>query len=162
MARWWNHEHTDEAVERDFGPMVDGTEPGENHLVILDGTPIGLIQYSAFADYPEYIEELSTLLSIPEGAVSVDYFIGEPEAVGRGVGTAMLTAFAEHIWSNHPEASCLIVPVSSANHASWRALLGAGFRLVTQGDLQPDNPVDDPSHEILRLDRPTTTPAAGS
>ena len=161
MARWRNHEHTAEAVDRDFGPMVDGTEPAENHLVLLNGAPVGLIQYSVFADYPEYIEELSGVLPVPAGAVSVDYFPAEPAAVGRGVGTAMLTAFAEHIWSNHPEASCIIVPVNSANQASWRALLAAGFRLVAQGDLQPDNPVDDPSHEILRLDRSMPAPAAG-
>ena len=34
------------------------------------------------------------------------------------------------------------------------ALLHAGFRLVARGDLETDNPSDDPLHEILRLDRP--------
>jgi aminoglycoside 6'-N-acetyltransferase len=44
--------------------------------------------------------------------------------------------------------------VSSANQASWRALLAAGFRLVARGELEPDNPIDDRRHEILRVDRP--------
>jgi aminoglycoside 6'-N-acetyltransferase len=44
--------------------------------------------------------------------------------------------------------------VSSANQASWRALLGAGFGLVARGELEPDNPIDDREHEILQIDRP--------
>ena len=154
VARWWNHEFTSEAVERDFGPSVDGAEPNEDHLVLLDGRPIGLIQYSRYEDYPDYIDELTPLLSVPDDAVIIDYLIGDPTLTGRGVGTAMLASFAQHIWSTKPMASCVIVPVCSANQASWRALLHAGFRIVARGNLEPDNPIDDPLHEVLRLDRP--------
>ena len=154
VARWWNHEFTPEAVERDFGPTVDGDEPSEDHIVLLDGRPIGLIQYSRYADYPEYQAELAAVLPVPDHAVSIDYLIGDPALIGRGVGTAMIAAFAGHIWQTNPEATCIIVPVSTANQASWRALQRAGFRTAARGDLEPDNPIDDPSHEILELDRP--------
>jgi aminoglycoside 6'-N-acetyltransferase len=156
VERWWNHEFSPEAVERDFGPVADGAEPSEDHMVLLDDRPIGLIQYSRYEDYPEYIEELSPLLTMPDGAVTIDYLIGNRELTGRGLGSAMIAGFAEHIWSENPNASCIIVPVNSANEASWKALLKAGFRVVVRGDLEPDNPIDDPSHEILRLDRPTS------
>ena len=33
------------------------------------------------------------------------------------------------------------------------ALLSAGFHLVAQGELTPDNPIDDRAHEIVRIDR---------
>jgi Acetyltransferase (GNAT) domain len=46
VARWWNHETTLEAVERDFGASTRGEEPGEDLLVLLDGRPIGLVQRS--------------------------------------------------------------------------------------------------------------------
>lgn len=154
VERWWNHEFTPEAMERDFGPVADGAEPSEDNMVLLDDRPIGLIQYSRYEDYPEYIEELSPMMSLPDGAVTIDYLIGNRELTGRGLGSAMIASFAEHIWSENPNASCIIVPVNSANQASWRALLKAGFRVVARGDLEPDNPIDDPSHEILRLDRP--------
>jgi len=153
VLRWWNHQFTSEAVERDFGASVDGGEPSESHLALLDGEPIGLILYSRFDDYPEYLEELSPILEIPQGAVTIDYLIGDPTLTGRGVGSAMIAGFVEHIWQVNPEATCIIVPVNSANQGSWRALEKAGFRIVARGELEPDNPVDDPSHEVLRLDR---------
>lgn len=155
VERWWNHQFSPEAVERDFGPVADGAEPSEDYMVLLDDRPIGLIQYSRYEDYPEYIDELSPLLTMPDGAVTIDYLIGDRELTGRGLGSAMIAGFAEHIWSVNPSASCIIVPVNSANQGSWSALLKAGFRVVVRGDLEPDNPIDDPSHEILRLDRPT-------
>jgi aminoglycoside 6'-N-acetyltransferase len=46
------------------------------------------------------------------------------------------------------------VSVVAANVASWRALEKAGFRRVAAGELEPDNPVDDPQHYMLRIDRP--------
>lgn len=154
VARWWNHEVSAEAVERDFGPSVDGAEPNQDHLVLLDGGPIGLIQYSRFSDYPEYRQELMPLMPIPDQAVSIDYLIGDPALIGRGLGTEMISRFAQWIWATDPEADAIVVAVNSANSASWKALLKAGFRVAARGDLEPDNPIDDPQHEILRLDRP--------
>jgi aminoglycoside 6'-N-acetyltransferase len=153
VARWWNHESTPEAVERDFGPSVDGTEPNRDYLVLVEGRPIGLIQYSRLAECPEYVAELEPLTPVPDEAVSIDYLIGDPTLVGRGLGTAMLSRFVERIWSTAPRADSIIVPVNKANVASWRALLKVGFRVVARGELEPDNPIDDRQHEILRLDR---------
>jgi aminoglycoside 6'-N-acetyltransferase len=155
VARWWNHEYTPQAIERDFGASIDGDEPNEDHLVLLDGRAIGLIQYSRFADYPEYLVELEPIVAVPPGAVSIDYLIGEPGLVGQGVGTAMIAAFVDRIWAADPFASWIIVPVNSSNEASWRALQRAGFARLARGELEPDNPIDDPMHEIFGLDRPT-------
>ena len=155
VARWWNHEFTTEAVERDFGPSVDHAEPGEDYLVLLVGRPVGLIQYSKYADYPGYLAELARLIPVPDHAVSIDYLIGDPTLTGRGLGRAMIARFAERVWEASPVATCIIVPVSSANEASWRALVGAGFRIVARGEMEPDNPMDGPQHFILQLDRPT-------
>lgn len=154
VARWWNHDFSLQGVERDFGPAADGNEPSEDHLALLDGEPIGLIQYSRYDDYPEYIEELAPVAAVPDHAVTIDYLIGDPTLIGRGLGTAVISEFVTRIWATNPEATCIIVPVSSANEASWRALLASGFRLVARGELEPDNPIDNRRHEILRVDRP--------
>ncbi len=154
VARWWNHEFDDAALERDFGASADGVEPGEDWLVLLDDRSIGLVQYSRYDDYPEYLDELAPIVDVPAGAASIDYLLGDPDLVGRGVGTRTIRAFVERVWSVEPAVPCLIVPVNSANVASWRALLAAGFRLVARGELDPDNPIDDRQHEILRVDRP--------
>jgi aminoglycoside 6'-N-acetyltransferase len=154
VSRWWNHEVTPEAIERDFGAAVDGAEPSQDHLVLLDGEPVGLIQYCRYADYPEDAAELARIVDLPDDAVCIDYLIGDPHLIGRGLGTAMITAFCDRVWQVSPTASCIVVPVVSANPVSWKTLLRCGFRLAGRGDLEPDNPVDDPSHEVLRLDRP--------
>lgn len=154
VHRWWHHDFTAAAVERDFGPTVDGDDPSRDYIVDLDGAPIGVIQWMRYADYPDDEAELTTVLPVPAGARCVDYFIGDPALVGRGIGSAIIAAFVEQVWATDAEATCIVVPVCSANVASWRALQKAGFHVVARGELEPDNPVDDPMHEILRLDHP--------
>lgn len=156
VARWWNHETSPEAVEDDFGGVIDGDENAEDYVALLDGRPIGLIQYCRFHDYPEYVAEMAEVYPVGPTAAAIDYLIGDPSSVGRGVGTAMIQAFVERIWATAPEVDHLVVPVNTANVASWRALEKAGFRVVARGELDPDNPIDDRLHEILRLDRPGT------
>lgn len=154
VRRWWNHEVTPEAVERDFGMSADGLEPNQDWLAVRDGIPFGLIQFSHYTDYPDYRGELTPILDVPSGAVSIDYLIGDPAMIRLGAGPAMIAAFVDRIWVTDARATCVIVPVVQANRRSWRALEKAGFRLVAEGELEPDNPIDDPAHLILRLDRP--------
>ncbi|MBT2427970.1 acetyltransferase [Streptomyces sp. ISL-112] len=154
VARWWNHETSAEAVRRDFGPAVRGDEPSEELLAHLDGTPFGLMQRCRLADYPEYLVEVATLIDVPSGAMTIDYLIGEPQLVGRGLGPRMIRSAVQAIWGEHPEASCVLVPVSAANRASWRALEKAGMQRVAKGELEPDNPVDGRAHYLYRVDRP--------
>ncbi|MFI6476436.1 GNAT family N-acetyltransferase [Nonomuraea sp. NPDC050663] len=156
VARWWNHETSMEAVQRDFGPSVRGEEPGEDLLVFLDGHPLGLVQRSRLADYPEELAPLKEIVDVPEGAVQIDYLIGDPARVGRGLGTSMIGAVLDRTWSELPQATCVVVPVSAANIASWRALEKAGMRRVGEGDLEPDNPIDELLHFIYRVDRPAS------
>jgi aminoglycoside 6'-N-acetyltransferase len=154
VARWWNHEYSPEAIERDFGDAIDGREPAEDYLALLEGEPVGVVQYSRFDEYPEYGAELAPVYPVGPGTVSIDYLIGDRDRIGRGVGTAMIRAFVERVWVVDEGASAVVVPVNSANVASWRALERAGFLLVARGELEPDNPIDNRWHEILRIDRP--------
>jgi aminoglycoside 6'-N-acetyltransferase len=154
VARWWHHETSPEAVARDFGPAARGEEPSEDLLVFFDGRPLGLVQRCLLADYPEYVAELAPVVPVPEGAVSIDYLIGDLRQVGRGLGPAMIRAVIERTWTEMPAATCVLVPVVAANRASWRALEKAGLRRVAEGELEPDNPIDDPAHYVYRIDRP--------
>lgn len=154
VARWWCHETSPEAVLRDFGPTARGEEPAEDFLVLLAGRPVGLIQRNRHADYPEDREELARSVEVPEGAFGVDYLIGEPDEIGHGLGPAVIAAMVARIWADHPDATCVIVPVAAANRRSWRALEKAGLGFVAEADLEPDNPVDDRRHVVHRIDRP--------
>ena len=154
VARWWNHETSAEAVARDFGPAARGEEPSEDLLILLDGRPFGLVQRCRLADYPDYRDELAAITQVPDGAITIDYLIGEPERVGRGLGTRMIREIVEASWRDHPDASAVLVPVPAANRASWRALEKAGLHRVAEGELEPDNPIDGRAHYVYRLNRP--------
>ncbi|MCD0449817.1 acetyltransferase [Actinocorallia sp. API 0066] len=154
VARWWNHETSPEAVARDFGPTARGEEPSEDFLALRDGLPFGLVQRCRVADYPEELAPLAELVDVPDGAAQLDYFVGAPDDTGRGLGTAMIAAAVARVWRDLPDAPCVIVSVVAANRPSWRALERAGFHRIGAGDLEPDNPVDQPLHYVYRLDRP--------
>lgn len=154
VARWWNHETTAHAVQRDFGPAAAGQEPSQDLLVSHAGRPFGLVQRSWYADYPGYVAQLSHLVAVPAGAISVDYFVADPADTNRGLGTAMVRAVLEDTWSGPRDATAVIVPVAAGNRASWRLLERAGLTRVAAGDLEPDNPIDPPLHYVYRADRP--------
>jgi aminoglycoside 6'-N-acetyltransferase len=154
VARWWNHDPAPSAVERDFGPTADGLEPAADFIVLLEGEPVGLIQYCLIKDFPEYVEELDGVAPIGDGTATIDYLVGDLERTGNRLGTTMIRAFIDHVWATRPEADEILVPVNAGNVASWRALLAAGFALVGKADLEPDVPGDDRQHQILRVRRP--------
>lgn len=156
VARWWNHETSPECIERDFGPSIDGVELDEICIVFFDGQPCGLIQRYPIAANPAYADELNAVCLVPPGALSVDYFIGVPSMRGRGIGRVMIESYVADAWAVHRGATGVIVPVCVGNRASWRALEGAGFRRIAEGELEPDNPIDPRDHFIYQLDRPET------
>ena len=158
VHRWWHHDLGIEAVERDFGPVARGEEPAEDLLASVDGRPVGLVQRCRWEDYPEDLEELVAGLAgradVPGHALTVDYLIGPPEAVGRGLGPSVIRVACAGAWQTYSDATAIVVPVAAGNRRSWRALEKAGFRRVAEADLEPDNPVDDRRHVVYRLDRP--------
>jgi len=154
VARWWNHEYTAEALERDFGPSVRGEEPGDDLVVSLDGHPFGLLQRSLIHDYPKDLAEFEAIADVPNGAVVLDYLIGDAALRGRGLGSRLLATAVESTWSDYAAAPAVLVAVVAANIASWRALEKAGLQRIAEGPMSPDNPVDDPLHYVYRIDRP--------
>jgi len=154
VARWWNHDSSPAAIERDFGASIDGDDPADVFIVGHGAKPLGLLQRYRFADNPSYLDDLAPLLTVPGEALSIDYFVGDPSALRRGLGSAMIAAAVAAIWCDHPAAPSVVVPVCVANAASWRALERAGFRRVAAGPLKPDNPIDAWDHFAYRIDRP--------
>jgi aminoglycoside 6'-N-acetyltransferase len=154
VARWWNHETSPEAVERDFGPTARGEEPNEDLLVHLDGEPVALVQRSWLRDSPEYLAELAAIAPVPDDALTIDYLIGDPTRTGRGLGTEIIRFVTERTWHEHPAARAIVIAVHVDNRPSWRALEKAGFVRAGTGEMAPDNPIDSRSHHVYRLDRP--------
>jgi aminoglycoside 6'-N-acetyltransferase len=162
VRRWWNHETDAGAIQRDFGPVARREEPAEDLLVFDRDEPIGLVQRSLLTDYPVYRAELAAIVPVPEQALTLDYLIADAGYTGRGLGAAMVSAVLRQSWTDHPQVAAVIIPVVAANVASWRMLERVGFIRVAEGQLEPDNPIDDPLHYVYRIDRPVQQPRAGA
>ncbi len=157
MARWWNHETSPEAVRRDFGPTARGEEPAEDLIALLDGRPFGLAQRSRIADHLDELAAFAALVPVPPETMTIDYLIGEPGLSGRGLGTRTIRSLIAATWAAHPRARGIVVAVVAANTASWRALEKAGLTRVAEGDVEPDNPVDEPLHHVYAVERGRAT-----
>lgn len=150
VSRYWIHETADTAIERDFGGSIDETEPSADYIVAAGDVPIGFVQRSEIWDYEAEQRGLIEIAEVPDRALTIDYFIGESNALGRGLGAQLIREFTELCFRECPQAPSIIVPVATGNVASWSALESAGYTYLATANLPPDNPVDDGEHRVYR------------
>lgn len=154
VVRWWGPPPDLTAVETEHGPQIDGTEPTEVFIVQVDGAPVGFIQRYLNRDNPEWDRQVQ----LP-GAAGIDYYIGEPDLTGRGLGPRLISQFVEQLFHDLPDVDCVAVGVLEENRPSWRALEKAGFRRLRSQYLESDDPYDrGPGYVYVRRRLP---PAAG-
>jgi aminoglycoside 6'-N-acetyltransferase len=138
VVDWWGEAPEIEAVKEKYGPRIEGREPVEVFIVVLDDRDAGLIQRYRLADFPGWDE----LIRIPDAA-AIDYLIGEPDLAGKGVGSAMIRAFVPLIFERYPDIRNVVAAPQQENVASWRAAEKAGFILAWSGMLEDD---EGPAH----------------
>jgi hypothetical protein len=80
---------TFEETEAHYLPTIEGTDPTQHYLALLDGEPLGMIQTYLVSDYPDY----AALIEEGEGTAGLDLFIGDEAMTGRGLGTEMIRGF---------------------------------------------------------------------
>jgi aminoglycoside 6'-N-acetyltransferase len=160
VETWWHDDPSLESLERQYGRDLDGLGHTRLRIALLDGEPVGFVQWYAFADEPDYTAELAPAIRVAPGAYSLDYLIGRPEHRRRGVGAAMLRAACAAAWADG--ATELVVPVHAENTGSQRVLERVGFTLAGGADLEPDNPSHSRSHVVYRLPRPSDEDASSA
>ena len=128
VARWWTPDTTAEAEISKYRERVRQHAKPTTHMlmVTLDGTPVGWCQWYRWADYPADAEAIGAR----DGEIGIDYAIGDPAQVGRGVGTTLIATLTTEIRRRHPGAGVVTDP-DAANIASRRVLEKNGFHLVT-------------------------------
>lgn len=84
---------TAEQVEQKYRPRLRDDHPTNCLIAETGGTPFGYVQWYLNRAYPDY--GVATL-GEPEG-VSLDYYIGSREHLGRQLGSAMLEAAVRHV-----------------------------------------------------------------
>ncbi len=141
VRRWWSDD-----LEESLGGYqraIDGLDPSEHYLIVLDGRPVGMIETYLVSDHPEW----EAIVQVGEGVAGVDLLIGEPELVGRGLGPQVLGAFVREVVFAQSGTHACVAAVEEANRRSWRAFEKAGFRHVRVVE------EDGVPHRLLRLDR---------
>jgi aminoglycoside 6'-N-acetyltransferase len=145
VVEWWHVDPAPAALERRYGPAIDGREPTALRLGLVDGVPVGFVQWYRFADEPEYTAELAAAgVPVPPDAWSLDYLVGAEEHRRRGVGTALVRTALAAIGPGP-----VLVPVHAENVGSAGVLRNAGLALVATADLEPDNPAHSRHHLVF-------------
>ena len=153
VARWWKTPAPDE-VEAEYGESIDGTDPTEVFVIVLDGVPVGIIQRYRITDDDDWVRTLEPSGADLHAAAGIDYLIGEASARGYGVGTAMVTRFSALTFSEWADTDRIVVAVQQANEPSWRALERAGYQRVWAGLVDSDDPSDSGPAFVLAIERP--------
>jgi aminoglycoside 6'-N-acetyltransferase len=141
VAQWWR-DPLEIAVEKRQAAL-EGRRDVEHYVILEDRRPVGLIQTYRVADHPDW----GDLVGVEPEAAGVDLFVGEPDAVGRGLGPEILREFARTVVFSHPETTAVVATVEEANRRSWRAFEKAAFRHVRDVD------EDGVRHRLMRLER---------
>ena len=144
VHEWWHDDPEPAAIERQYGPSIDGSDPAVLRIGELAATPVGFVQWYRLADEPEYASEIAASLPVPDDAWSLDYLVGSAPHRNRGVGTALVRAAVAAIG-----ARPIIVPVHAENIASEAVFRKAGFVLAAEADLEPDNPAHSRAHLVF-------------
>ena len=137
VARWWRDDIAESLAE--YRAALEGREPTDHFMIVVDGCAIGMIQTYLVSDYPEW----EAIVQVGEGVAGVDILIGEEELIGRGLGPRILTEFAGDVITS----PAVIATVEEENRRSWRAFEKAGFRHVR------DVEEAGVPHRLMRLDR---------
>jgi aminoglycoside 6'-N-acetyltransferase len=124
VHQWWvsNGDPTPQRVEEQYGPDIDGMTPTRMWVAEVNGRSLGFCQDYRVRDYPEF-----ALLAPDSDAVGVDYAIGDPAWVGRGLGVRILWAWMLRSRHRFPEVTAYFAAPDHRNQASLRMLDKVGF-----------------------------------
>ncbi len=140
VHRWWvsDGEPTMESITLAYGPGIDGMTPTRMWVAEVNGRSVGMVQDYLIANYPDYAVLAPTI-----DAVGLDYLVGDPHWLGRGIGTRMLWAWLVRMRRRFPEATACFAAPDHRNEASLRVLDKVGFtRGVWFDEPQGDGSVD--------------------
>lgn len=126
VARWWTPGTTAEAQLDKYRERI--TAGGATTMLMGSdqGRPVGWGQWYRWADYPAAAQAMQAR----DGEAGIDYAIGDPTAVGHGLGTALVAALVQEVRRCTGQVGLLAAP-DATNTASRRVLEKNGFHLVS-------------------------------
>lgn len=124
LQEWWRSEETSlEEVREKYLPRIAGDDAARPFLAYLDGKPIGYIQYYlAHAGDPNWWPD-----EPGPGVLGIDQFLADGEALGQGLGTAMISQFSG-LLMEMPGVTEIRVDPRPDNLRAIRCYTKVGFR----------------------------------
>jgi RimJ/RimL family protein N-acetyltransferase len=146
VVEWWGAPPSLAEVEAHYTPTLAGAVPHWCYLAYDAARPIGFIQaYAPIGFHHEgwWLEEHDPRVR------GIDQFLADPDALGRGLGTAMVRAFLARLFAD-PAVTRVQTDPAPGNGRAIRCYEKAGFRAAGQVDT-PDG------HALLMYaDRPAS------
>lgn len=118
----------------------------EQLIAEVGGRAIGFVQIIDPA-----LEESHYWGEVPAGLRAIDIWIGEPDALGQGHGSAMMRQAIARCFAS-PEVSAIVIDPLASNVRAIRFYERLGFRPVERRWFGADDCL------VMRLERPTTAP----
>jgi aminoglycoside 6'-N-acetyltransferase len=163
LQRWWRDPGAPAGVEDKYLPRLRGDEPTEMFTIVWRQEPVGFVQRYLLRDHPDWRRTLEDATGSPfEDAAGIDYAIGRPDLIGRGIGGLVVASFSRRLFDDLPETDRIVVTPQAENVASCRVLEKAGYELRWKGMLDSDDPGDAGPAALYVLERsamPTTSEA---
>ncbi len=133
VVAWWQGEASVDEVREKYLPRLD-SDRVRPYLARLDRIPVGYIQaYVAIDDDQGWWQG-----HIDPGVRGIDQFLADPDYLGQGLGTAMVSQFAALLFRD-PRVTRVQADPHPANARAIRCYEKAGFleagRIIT-----PDGP----------------------
>jgi len=134
VAGWWGHPTTLTELEDDYFSAAARSSSTRAYIALLDGAPLGFIQsYVALGSGGGWWED-----ETDPGTHGIDQFLADGSRLGRGLGSAMVDAFARRLFADAAVTKIQTDPAPD-NERAIRCYRRAGF--VDRGEIAtPDGP----------------------
>jgi aminoglycoside 6'-N-acetyltransferase len=130
VVTWYLAGSTLEQELDELRQCIANEQPTYALMVLERGKPIGWCQWYVCADYPDHAAGVGA----EPGDIGVDFAIGDPARVGKGVGTSLIASLVAYVSERHPGAGFVADP-EATNRASRRVLEKNGLELVREGTI---------------------------
>ena len=129
VKTWWN-DHviwTLELIEKKYSCYVTSSNLIKAYIICMEGKPIGYIQCYNKHDFPR---EHDYAIELPTSCAAIDWYIGEPDFIGRGIGTRTLKLFLDiHIFTSFDN---VFVDPDTPNVGAIHVYKKVGFKRINQ------------------------------